>query len=116
MYGLLFGMIGLALGTLAGIVIGARYVRAENIQQQIDETQARMLAMMNEMRATLVETRGQVRSAWTSATTRGAAPGAGEVDAVDAVGGTPGAPTPSGVARSAGSTPAGAPGGAPSRP
>jgi hypothetical protein len=95
MYGLLFGMTGLALGTLAGIVIGARYVRAENIQQQIDETQARMLTMMNEMRATLDETRGQVRSAWTSATTRGAAPGVGALDVVDAADGTagPGAPT-----------------------
>ena len=95
MYGLLFGMTGLALGSLAGIVIGARYVRAENIQAQIDETQARMLTMMNEMRATLDETRGQVQSAWTSATTRGGAPGGGALDVADAVDGTagPGAPT-----------------------
>jgi hypothetical protein len=76
MYGLLFGMTGLVLGTFAGIVIGARYVRAENLQAQIDETQARMLTMLGEMRSTLDETRNQVRSAWTSATGRSGAGGA----------------------------------------
>jgi hypothetical protein len=75
MYGLLIGLTGLILGTFAGIVIGARYLRAEHLQAQIDETQARMLNLMNEMRSTLEETRSHAPKAWASAAGRVAGAG-----------------------------------------
>jgi hypothetical protein len=72
---------GLLVGIGVGIVIGARYVRIDDVKAQLDdmqvrmrsmmdETQTRMRSMMDETRTTLDERSGQLRGALSSAASR----------------------------------------------
>jgi signal transduction histidine kinase len=72
---------GLLVGIGVGIVIGARYVRIDDVKAQLDdmqvrmrsmmdETQSRMRSMMDETRTTVDERSSQLRDALSSAASR----------------------------------------------